>query len=126
MYRFISLGCLAMVLAYMILWSGHPSLWLSVLYTLFITLAEILAMPFMMNFVFANASVSKQGQYSAMYAVAYGVAHIAAPSMGLKLAEQTGFDTLYLITAAISLLLAGAFWMLFKRVNTTKPSLPNP
>ncbi len=116
-YRFISVGCIAMVLAYLMLWAGNPSLWLSVLYTLFITLAEILAMPFMMNFVFAKAPASKQGQYSAMYAVAYGVAHIAAPSLGLKLAEQAGFGVLYLVAAAISLSLAGAFWFLFKKVN---------
>lgn len=115
-YRFISFGCLSMVLAYLILWLGQPWLWLSVVYTLFITIAEILAMPFMMNYVFSKSSVGNQGQYMAMYSVAYGVAHIAAPSLGLKLADQFGFDTLYLTAAAVSLLLALAFLLMFSKL----------
>ena len=102
-----------MVLAYLILWLGQPWLWLSVVYTLFITIAEILAMPFMMNYVFSKASAGNQGQYMAMYSVAYGVAHIAAPALGLKLADNFGFDALYLAAAAVSLVLALAFLLMF-------------
>ena len=37
----------------------------------------------------------------AMYSVAYGVAHIAAPALGLKLADNFGFDALCCLAAAV-------------------------
>ena len=124
-YRFISWGCAAMVVAYLILWAGYDWVWLSVVYTLFITLAEILAMPFMMSYVFSRASDAKQGQYMAMYSVAYGIAHITAPSLGLKIADVSGFHNLYLGAAILSALVGMGFYGLFFYIGG-KPQESNP
>lgn len=119
-YKYISFGCLSMALAYILLWFNQPWIWLSVVYTFFITLAEVLAMPFMMSFVFSRPVPERQGQYMAMYSVAYGLAHIAAPTMGLKWADEYGFSSLYLMATLFSVAIAFVFWLLFQKINRTQ------
>ncbi|MBK8700086.1 MAG: MFS transporter [Saprospiraceae bacterium] len=119
-YLFIAVGCGMMALAYFILFLRNDSLTFSIAYTFFITLAEIMAMPFMMSFVFSQPSPTRQGQYMALYSVAYGISHIIAPVAGLYLAEQLGFDKLYLLTALLSLILAFLFYgMLLRKSPAT-------
>ncbi len=116
-YKYISFGCLSMALAYTLLWLNQPWIWLSVVYTFFITLAEILAMPFMMSFVFSRPVAERQGQYMAMYSVAYGLAHIAAPILGLKWADEFGFSLLYILATFLSIAIAIIFWLLFRKIG---------
>jgi len=106
-----------MALAYTLLWLNQPWIWLSVVYTFFITLAEILAMPFMMSFVFSRPVAERQGQYMAMYSVAYGLAHIAAPILGLKWADEFGFSSLYILATFLSIAIAIIFWLLFRKIG---------
>jgi MFS family permease len=82
---------------------------LVILYTLFITLAEIFAMPFMMNYVINRAGQDRKGEYLGMYSVAYGIAHIVAPSAGLGLSDLYGFTHFYLAAGLVALLLAISF-----------------
>ncbi|MBK8112530.1 MAG: hypothetical protein IPK46_20575 [Saprospiraceae bacterium] len=74
-------------------------------------------MPFMMSFVFSRPVAERQGQYMAMYSVAYGLAHIAAPTLGLKLADVYGFSTLYILATFLSVVIAAIFWVLFRKIG---------
>lgn len=108
-------GCLSMALAYLLLVPAYPSIVISVIYTFFITVSEILAMPFMMNFTVSRAPVSRQGEYVAVYSIAYGIAHILAPLFGFWIADHYGFSTMFSVFIGISILLAFVFYSLRKK-----------
>jgi len=54
-----------------------------------------LAMPFMMNFALSRPRVERQGQYSALYSISFGLSNIAAPLIGLGLANKFGFNMMF-------------------------------
>jgi MFS family permease len=88
-------------------------LW-AIVYTFLITMSEILAMPFMMNYSLSRPAKERQGQYSALYSISYGLANIAAPLLGLGIASTYGFDTMFYFFIGLSLLTAAGFAALNK------------
>lgn len=113
----ITMGCLSMALAYALLVPTFTSVLISVIYTLFITVSEILAMPFMMNYTVSKAPESRQGEYVAVYSMAYGIAHIVAPLVGFWIADHLGFGAMFLTFISISLVLAAVFYSLRRKAN---------
>jgi predicted MFS family arabinose efflux permease len=108
-FRFIILGSLCLPVAFGILLLGNPALAFSIAYTLFITLSEIFAMPFMMNHALSRGPADRKGQYSALYSMGFGIATITAPAIGLGIAGNYGFNTLFVVMIAASVLLAVCF-----------------
>jgi predicted MFS family arabinose efflux permease len=108
-------GVLCLPVAFAILMLGKGILIFAVLYTIIITLAEIFAMPFMMNYVLSRPLKERQGQYSALYSISYGIANIAAPLLGLGIADRFGFNSMFIFLITMSLLLAFAFSWLNKK-----------
>jgi predicted MFS family arabinose efflux permease len=80
-----------------------------------ITLSEIFAMPFMMNYSISRGGQHRKGEYSALYSIGYGLANIAAPSLGLTIAAWYGFDSMFHFFIGLSLFTAGGFYILGKR-----------
>ncbi|HKR07495.1 MAG TPA: MFS transporter [Bacteroidia bacterium] len=114
-FAFIITGTLCMPIAFAILLLGKEMMIFAVFYTLLITLAEIFAMPFMMNYVLSRPLKERQGQYSALYSISFGLANIAAPLLGLGIAERFGFDSMFIFLIALSLLVAFGFNWLHKK-----------
>lgn len=110
----IGLGCAMMFIAYILLYFNSPLILIAVIYTFFITLSEIFAMPVMMNYTLTRPQKVRQGQYVGMYSIAYGISHILAPNIGLKFIEKFGFPSFYLLAAILSLIL-GLFFYLFMK-----------
>lgn len=111
-FRFIVVGVCCLPVAFGLLYLGEKRLSFAILYTFMITLSEIFAMPFMMNYALSRPRKERQGQYSALYSIAYGIAIILAPSIGLGIAGQYGFDRLFVVLIVTSLLLSmGFLWM---------------
>ncbi|HPD53081.1 MAG TPA: MFS transporter [Bacteroidia bacterium] len=111
-FRFIVIGVFCLPAAFALLYFGQHRLSFAILYTFVITLSEIFAMPFMMNYALSRPKKERQGQYSALYSIAYGIATIAAPSLGLGIADRYGFDRLFVILIVSSLFLSlGFLWM---------------
>ncbi len=111
-FPFIISGSLCLPVAFAILLFGKGMMFFAVLYTLIITFSEILAMPFMMNFTLSRPLKERQGQYSALYSISYGIANIAAPIVGLGIADRFGFDNMFIFLIGLSLLVAFGFgWM---------------
>lgn len=111
-FSFIISGVLCIPIAMAILHFGQGLLLGAVIYTLMITLSEILAMPFMMNYSLSRPVKERQGQYSALYSIAYGFANIFAPLLGLGIADKYGWDAMFYFFIGLSLLTAFAFWIL--------------
>jgi predicted MFS family arabinose efflux permease len=115
MFSFIIAGVLCLPVSFAILHFGKGMMVWAVMYTLFITLSEILAMPFMMNYSLSRPAKERQGQYSALYSISYGLANIFAPLLGLGIADKYGFDAMFYFFIGLSLLTAIGFWMLKRK-----------
>lgn len=111
----IATGCITMALGFIFLGLTLSGVWMAIGYIVFITIAEILAMPFMINYAVSRPTPDRQGQYMALYSIAYGAAHIIAPVGGMYLAERMGFSSLYIMMTGASLLLAIGFYSLRRR-----------
>jgi predicted MFS family arabinose efflux permease len=108
----IAVGCLMMCIAYILLALNYNNLFLCMVYTFFITLSEIFAMPFMMRYTMSKPEPERKGQYLAMYSVAYGLSHIIAPSLGLGFAAAFNFPLFYGLASVASLFLAILFFLI--------------
>ena len=105
-------GTLCLPVAFGFLMMGGEVIAFAALYTIVITMAEIFAMPFMMNYVLSRPKKERQGQYSALYSISFGLANIAAPSFGLGIADRFGFNTMFISLIALGFLVAIGFeWM---------------
>lgn len=118
-FKYIIWGTLCLPVSFLILLLSHKNLPMAILYTFIITMSEIYAMPFMMNIALSRPDKTRQGQYAALYSIAYGLANIAAPLIGLGIAARYGFNNMFLVLIIVSTLLAVGFYQLniTKRVN---------
>ena len=111
-FSFIISGTMCISVSFFFLVFGNGMIAMAIAYTFFITVAEIFAMPFMMNYTLSRAKKERQGQYSALYSISFGVANIAAPSLGLWLAGQYSFTLMFYFFIALSILTALGFsWL---------------
>ncbi len=117
-FKYIIWGTLCLPVSFFILLTAHKNLPMAFLYTFIITMSEIYAMPFMMNIALSRPDKTRQGQYAALYSIAYGIANIAAPLIGLGIAARYGFSTMFWVLIAISTLLAFGFF----QMNSLRPS----
>lgn len=118
-FSFIITGVLCLPAAFIILQSGEGIIAWAVVYTFLITMAEIFAMPFMMNFSISRPPEERQGQYSALYSISFGIANIIAPSVGLGIAGRFGFDAMFYFLIALSLFVALGFQLIKKELVTS-------
>ncbi|MBI3134406.1 MAG: MFS transporter [Bacteroidetes bacterium] len=116
-FRFILAGSLCVPAAFTILILGYGALPVVIVYTLVITLSEILAMPFMMNFTLSRPPKERQGEYSALYSIAFGIANICAPLIGLGIAAIYDFNTMFYILITLGIINALGFWFLKNRIE---------
>jgi predicted MFS family arabinose efflux permease len=124
-FRYIIVGVLCIPVALIVLILGKGILIWAVIYTFIITMAEILAMPFMMNYSLSRPGQERQGQYSALYSIAYGLANIAAPLLGLGIAGRFGFDNMFYFFIILSLMTAFGFVVLNKMEKAEKNKVKN-
>lgn len=116
-FRYIIIGSVCVPLAFLILRFGGGMWIMSLLYILVITLSEIYCMPFMMNFSISKPIKERQGQYSALYSIAYGLANIIAPVIGLGLADNFGFNKTFYFFIFLGLLTVGGFCYLYRKTE---------
>jgi predicted MFS family arabinose efflux permease len=107
--RLMALGCVMMLISYFFLMPFYSNILYPVCFTFFITMSEIFAMPFMMNFVVNRPDPSRRGQYSSLYSIAFGVGFILAPALGLWVADNYSFFELFILATALSVITAFVF-----------------
>jgi predicted MFS family arabinose efflux permease len=111
-FRYVIAGTLCIPVSFIILQNGHAMILWALVYTFIITLSEIFAMPFMMNHALNASPKERQGQYMALYSMAFGIANILAPSLGLGIAGKYGFDNMFYFFIGLSVLTACGFALL--------------
>jgi predicted MFS family arabinose efflux permease len=112
----VAIGCLLMALSFTIILLGSYGLSIVLFFVFIITLSEIFAMPFMLNYALNRPAPEKRGQYMAFYSIAFGFSHIIGPTLGMNIAEKYDFYTLFGILVILSILIAWGYFMLRRRV----------
>lgn len=116
-FMFIITGSLFVPVAFGLLLAGKGGIIWALLYIIILTFSEIFAMPFMMNYSLSRPKTERQGQYSALYSIAWGIGFIVAPLIGLGIADHFGFDIMFYSIIIIGIATAGGFAWLNKKVN---------
>jgi len=86
----------------------------AILYLIAISLGEMFVMPFSSNFVYGRSTGAFQGQYMALYGIAWALANTLAPLYGTQVVAAWGYNTLWTLMAIQTLLVWGGFWYLEK------------
>lgn len=68
------------------------------------TFGEMLGFPFSNSFALDRSKKGNQGAYMALYSMAFSVAHILGPNLGMQFSDKFGFQSTWYLMAAICLL----------------------
>ena len=88
---------------------------LALLSMLFLTVGEMVAMPFMNAWWIARTTGANRGQYAALYTVAWSSAQAVGPFSGAQLAEHFGYYVLWYVVGSLCVLLTVAYLFLQRR-----------
>lgn len=89
--------------------------WVLFLAMFFLSLSEILAMPFMATVTVKRGSKDRQGSYMGLNALSSSSAHVFSPLIGTFVAEHFGFSALWVGTAIVGIFTAFGFRWIFKK-----------
>lgn len=109
--RVMALGALLIGLTYITLSLGGSGA-VIIISVLLITFGEMLNFPFANTYAVKMSPNSRQGEYMALFTMAFSVAHIFAPQLGLQVAAYLGFDVLWYILGLLSLVSVAGYWRL--------------
>lgn len=117
--QFISVGVFLIALAFMAYNTVPGALVVALVSTMFITIGEMLSMPFMNSFMISRTNEHNRGQYAGLYTVAWSVAQVLGPFTGTQMAGKYGFTVLWWYITGISVATALGFRYLQYRVERT-------
>lgn len=100
-------------------WSG-----VLVIGMLLMTFGEMIAFPFSNAFAMDRAKKGNQGEYMALYSIAFSVAHIFGHNAGMRLVDNLGFDNTWYIITLLAALCVFLLFILSQYLNRKK-SLKN-
>ncbi len=91
-------------------------IYVALISTLIITLAEMVAMPFMNSFYIGRTTTANRGRYAGMYTMSWSVSQILGSVLGTSLAIWMGYDGLWALITFICLLAGYGFYWLQKKL----------
>jgi predicted MFS family arabinose efflux permease len=114
--RLMAYGTLIMAAAFFIL--NLPFMHgfiVAALTMMLITIAEMVAMPFMNSYYISRSTEGNRGQYAAFYTMAWSAAQVIGSTGGTQIAYAAGFDNLWWIIGVICLLTAFGYHKLYTK-----------
>ena len=101
--KLVSLGLFLVALSFLVF---NLSNWIGILIIgiLLMTIGEMIAFPFSNAFAVERAKKGNQGEYMAMYAIAFSLSHIFSHNSGMQIIDSFGFEFAWYIITAFSLL----------------------
>lgn len=117
-FALIRLGAILIGFSFLVLNFGH---WTGLLLIsiLAITLGEMANFPFSNSFAVDRSKAANRGQYMALYSMIFSLAHVLAPALGMFLAGQFGFFTLWMVMAGLCGITVLGYWWLEERLEKT-------
>ncbi len=112
--NYICLGVLLTGAGFVLLNFLYPAQYSALIIVVFITLGEMLAMPFMNSFWIMRTTARNRGEYAALYTMAWSTAQIISPVLGGQVISYAGFNLLWYITGGVCLCTTAGFFMLYK------------
>lgn len=97
-------GLLLYASAYACFLLPFGAFWAALAYIIAVSFGEMFVMPFSSNYVYQRSWGQKQGQYMALYTMAYSVANIIAPLFGTQVIATWGYEALWAVVAGLALL----------------------
>lgn len=111
--QIIILGSSLIIISFLTL-HINGGVWVAYLAMFFLSVSEILAMPFMATISLRRASKESQGAYIGLNGLAFSMAHIFSPYLGTQIADNFGFNNLWLATAFLAAVTTLGFFLLKK------------
>ncbi len=96
-------------------WSG-----ILIIGMLFMTFGEMIAFPFSNAFALDRAKKGKQGEYMALYSIAFSMAHIFGHNTGMRLIDRVGYDNTWYIITILAGLCVFLLFILSQYLNQKK------
>lgn len=113
--QYIIIGLVMCAMAYLsLLIPGNAKL-ISLVMILFITVGEIMAMPFMNVFWTQRSNDKNRGQYAALYTMSWGVGNVMGPFLCSALVDATNFKVMFVVLGIVLLATSFGFIKLSKK-----------
>lgn len=126
--QLIGLGVLLTAVSYALLLSanlpGVPAITVALAFILFVTMSEMLAIPFIQSFTVERSSPGTRGRYLALYAMGGALAQTTAPAFGSQMVAHVGYPAHWLALVGMALVSAGGFWWLNKQFSSQPDPTP--
>ncbi|AXT19346.1 MFS transporter [Flavobacteriaceae bacterium AU392] len=84
------------------------------------TIGEMIALPFSNAFAVERAKKGNQGEYMALYSMAFSVGHIFGHNAGMQMTNKFGFDNTWYIITVLAMLSAFLLFILKRYIITKK------
>ena len=113
MMWFVQLGIGFYALAYVAL--IMPTSWalgIAIFYMIAISFGEILVMPFSTSWATMRAGNTRQGEYMALYGMAYSLTNITSPLLGTQVIAAFGYTTLWVLMLLMAFVAFVGFYYL--------------
>lgn len=115
--KYISTGVILVGIGFVILNVMPAVIWSGLAVVLFITLGEMLAMPFMNSFWIARTNPHNRGEYAALYTMAWSTAQVLAPTLGSQLILYGGFSLLWWLLGGVCLVASAGFMLMYRSLT---------
>ena len=112
--QWIIIGLVMCAFSYLSLLIPGNAKFISLVMILFVTVGEIMAMPFMNVFWIQRANDKNRGQYAALYTISWGIGNTLGPFLCSALVEATNFKIMFIVLGSILLFTCGGFYRLSK------------
>lgn len=77
------------------------------------TIGEMIAFPFSNAFAVERAQKGNQGEYMALYAIAFSLSHIFSHNVGMQMVDKYGFEFTWNVITVFALVgVVILFWLL--------------
>jgi predicted MFS family arabinose efflux permease len=114
---FIILGTLITGTGFVLTNLLPPGVTAAVIIVLLIAFGEILALPFMNTFWISRTNSFNQGEYGALYSMAWATAQILSPSIGSFIIMSKGYNMLWWILAICCVAAAFGFSTIHRKLK---------
>ena len=111
---YISGGILLGAIAFVSLNFIPPLALSALLIVILITFSEMLSMPFMNSFWISRATVHNRGEYAALYSMSWSTAQVVAPFVGGYIISYGGFNLLWWVLGALSVIASIGYLLLYR------------
>lgn len=108
--QYIIIGLVLCAMAFFSLLIPGNAKFISLTMILFITIGEIMAMPFMNTFWTQRSNSQNRGQYAALYTISWGLANTLGPFLCSALVDATNFKVAFIVLGFVLLVSGFGFY----------------